>query len=57
MVFGGALADPVDTGMFVFKDVTPEEIEMYCKADAYVQNGLVSGWKIRPWVVVVGGEE
>ena len=51
------MADPVDTGMFVFKDVTPEDIENYCKADAYVQNGLVSGWKIRPWVVVVGGEE
>ena len=53
MVMAGALAEPVDTGMFVFKDSTPEEIEQYCKEDAYVKNGLVSGWTIRPWVVVV----
>ncbi len=53
MVMAGALADPVDTGMFVFKDTSKEEIEEYVKSDAYVKAGLVSSWKIRPWMVVV----
>ena len=53
MVMAGALTDPVDTGMFVFRDTPLEEIEEYARKDAYVQAGLVSGWKVRPWMVVV----
>jgi hypothetical protein len=53
MVMAGALTDPVDTGMFVFRDTPLEEIEEYARTDAYVQAGLVSGWKVRPWMVVV----
>jgi uncharacterized protein YciI len=30
-------------------------VEAFTKADPYVQNGLVTGWRIREWNVVVGG--
>lgn len=54
MVMGGALADPVDGALFVFKDVTKDEVEAYVKADPYVKNGLVPSYTIRPYMVVVG---
>ena len=53
MVMAGAFADPVDGGLFIFKDATKEEIDAYVEADPYVVHGLVSGWKIKPWTVVV----
>ena len=54
LVLGGALADPVDTSLLLFKDESPEVIERFVAADPYVQNGLVKSWHIRPWTTVVG---
>ena len=53
MVMAGAFADPVDGALFIFKNVSKEFIDAYVEADPYVQNGLVTGWKIKPWTVVV----
>jgi uncharacterized protein YciI len=50
----GALLDPVDQGVFVFKNCEREEIEAFVKADAYYVAGLVPRYAIRPWMVVVG---
>lgn len=55
LVMAGALLEPVDGGLFIFKGHSREEIEEYVKADPYVLNGLVTDWKIRPYGVVVGG--
>ena len=54
IVLAGAF-DPVDGALLVFKVDGPSEVEDFVKADPYVQNGLVTRWRIRPWTVVVGG--
>jgi len=54
IVMAGALTDPVDTGVFVFKNCEKEEVEAFVKADAYYKAGLIPGYSIRPWMVVVG---
>jgi uncharacterized protein YciI len=55
LVYGGALADPVDQAVLVFKVDNPSKIEEFVAADPYVKNGLVKEWRIRPWTVVIGG--
>ncbi len=54
LVYGGALADPVDQAVIVFKVDDPKKIEEFVAADPYVKNGLVKEWRIRPWNVVIG---
>ncbi len=54
LVLGGALAEPVDTSLLLFKAESPEVVERFVAADPYVQNGLVASWRIRPWTTVVG---
>jgi len=54
MVMAGALAEPVDGALFIFKDVTKDEVESFVKADPYVKNGLVPSYEVRPYMVVVG---
>lgn len=56
MIMGGALANPVDKAIVIFKSDSTEEIEEFVRQDPYVQNGLVKSWEIREWTVVVGGE-
>ncbi|GMH43388.1 hypothetical protein BSKO_11310 [Bryopsis sp. KO-2023] len=54
LVMGGACGDPVDGALFIFKASTKQEIEEYVAADPYVQNGLVTKWSIKPYIVAVG---
>ena len=54
-VMAGALTDPVDTGVFVFKNCSREKVETFVKNDAYYRAGLIPSYTIRPWMVVVGG--
>lgn len=55
MTMAGALAEPVDGAIFVFApETSAEKIEAFAKNDPYVLNGLVTEWKIRPWMVVAG---
>ena len=54
LVLGGALADPVDGAVILFKDDSPAAAEAFVAADPYVQNGLVTRWRVRPWTTVVG---
>ena len=54
IVMAGALMDPVDAGVFVFKNCEREEVEAFVEADAYHKAGLIPGYSIRPWMVVVG---
>lgn len=52
IVMAGALTDPVDGAIFVFKNVTKDEIEAFVRKDPYVINGLVPKYQIRPYMVV-----
>jgi len=54
LVLGGALADPVDTAVLMFKGDTPRVAEAFAEADPYVINGLIKRWYVRPWTTVVG---
>jgi uncharacterized protein len=54
LVLAGALADPVDGAVLLFRAESPAIIEAFAKADPYVENGLVERWSVRPWTTVVG---
>lgn len=56
LVLAGALQDPVDSAALVFKADSPAVAEQFAERDPYVLNGLVTGWRVRPWAVVIGGE-
>ncbi len=54
MVMGGALSDPVDTAMLLFRGDSPKVAEDFARVDPYVLNGLIKSWRVRPWLTVVG---
>jgi uncharacterized protein YciI len=54
LILGGALADPLDTSLLLFCGDTPAGAEAFANADPYVQQGLVTQWRVRPWLTVVG---
>jgi uncharacterized protein YciI len=54
LVLGGALADPADAAILLFKAPTAEVAERFAKEDPYVTNGVVVRWRIREWTTVVG---
>jgi uncharacterized protein YciI len=54
LVLGGALADPVDGAIILFKGDSPAAAEAFVAADPYVRHGLVTRWRVRPWTTVVG---
>jgi uncharacterized protein len=54
LVLAGALADPVDGAVLVFRGDSPREAEAFAAADPYVRHGLVTRWRVRAWTTVVG---
>ncbi|MDN3689128.1 YciI-like protein [Cyclobacterium jeungdonense] len=54
LLMGGALADPADQAILLFRGETPAAAEAFVQADPYVKNGLVLSWEIRKWTVVIG---
>lgn len=54
LVLAGALADPVDGAMLVFRGSSSETAERFAKSDPYVLNGLVKQWRVRKWNTVIG---
>lgn len=56
LFMAGALAEPADGAVLVFKSDSPKAAEDFAANDPYVKNGLITEWKVRPWTVVIGGE-
>ncbi len=54
LILGGALSEPVDKAILLFKADTAEVVQKFVDKDPYVKNGLVKTWSIRPWNTVVG---
>ncbi len=54
IVLAGALADPVDGAVIVFRGDDPSVAEDFVANDPYVKAGLVTSWRIREWTVVAG---
>ncbi len=56
LVMAGALADEPYGALLVFTGEDPTAARSFATADPYVHNGVVTGWRVRAWNVVVGGE-
>jgi uncharacterized protein YciI len=54
MVVAGALTEPVDGAILVFRGETPAAAEKFVSEDPYVVNGLVPRHTVRPWALVLG---
>jgi len=54
LVLAGALADPADRAVLVFRADDASVAEGFATADPYVRARLVTRWEVRPWTVVVG---
>ncbi len=54
IVLAGALADPADAALIIFRCADRSVAEEFARRDPYVSNGLVKKWAVRPWTVVVG---
>jgi hypothetical protein len=54
LLLAGALPDPYDRALLVWT-ADRAVVERFAAADPYVVHGLVTGWSVRPWDVVVGG--
>ncbi len=56
LVLGGALADPADGAVLLFRSDGPEAAERFAAEDPYVTQGLVTDWRVREWTTVVGAD-
>ncbi len=54
LVLAGALANPADGAVLLFRGSSPEVAERFAKSDPYVVNGLVTRWRVRAWTTVAG---
>jgi uncharacterized protein YciI len=54
LILGGAMADPIDSAMLVFRGPTADAAEAFAKIDPYVTNGLITKWRVRKWNTVIG---
>ena len=55
LLLAGAMAEPADSAVLIFKAESPAVAEDFARNDVYVRNGFVTGWQVRPWTVVIGG--
>ena len=56
LIMGGALANPADSAILIFKGESQLVAEAFAENDPYVKNGLIEEWHVRLWNVVIGNE-
>ena len=56
ILMAGALGEPADSAVFVFRAGSRTEVEDFARNDPYVKAGLIVEWSVRPWTVVIGAE-
>lgn len=54
LLLGGAVGDPMESALLLFTDA--DAARAFAEADPYVTNGLVTGWRVQPWITVVGAD-
>ncbi len=54
LILGGALADPVDGALLLFRGDSPAVARQFAETDPYVLNGVVKRWYVRAWTTVAG---
>lgn len=53
MVMAGALTDPPDTSILIFKADEKSAVEEFARNDPYVNGGVVTEWSVREWAVAI----
>jgi uncharacterized protein len=56
LLLAGALADPPDRALLIFRSQDGRVPEDFARRDPYVMNGLVSRWHVRRWTQVIATE-
>lgn len=56
LILAGALSEPADGAILVFRGDSPDIAEAFAKNDPYVLNGLISELSVRSWNVVIGNK-
>jgi uncharacterized protein YciI len=54
LVLAGAVGDPPEMSLLLFKGDSAATAEAFARADPYVANGVVTNWRVQPWSTVVG---
>jgi uncharacterized protein YciI len=54
LVMAGAFDDPADGAVLCFRTDDRAVVEGFAQNDPYVKNGLVTDWRVRRWVMVMG---
>lgn len=54
LILAGALANPVDGSVLLFKGETDAAARRFAEQDPYVRNNVVQRWRVREWTTVVG---
>jgi uncharacterized protein YciI len=54
LLLGGALTEPADRALLVFRAPDRSVAETFARSDPYVIHGLVTRWQVRSWAVVIG---
>lgn len=57
LLLAGALAEPADRALFVWRTDDRGLLDDFAERDPYVVNGLVNSWTVRPWNVAVGASD
>lgn len=57
LTHGGALGDPPDRALLVFRAADRRAAEAFARRDPYVTQGLVQKWEVQPWAIVCGLRE
>ena len=53
LLLAGALTDPADRALLVFRSLDKSVAEDFARRDPYVTNGLVTRWQVREWGQVI----
>jgi uncharacterized protein YciI len=56
LLLAGALGDPADRALLIFRTPDRSVAEDFARNDPYVTRGLVTRWEVRPWSVVIGND-
>jgi uncharacterized protein YciI len=54
LILGGALANPMDGAVLLFRADSARVAESFAETDPYVTNGLVKRWYVKEWTTVAG---
>lgn len=52
LLLGGAVGDPVESALLLWNDA--DAARAFAEADPYVTAGIVTAWRVLPWMTVVG---